>query len=65
MMKADHVPFVVREPQFPEKVPRLIAEKTGAALLTLPIMPGGVPNTDTYIRMIDYIVSTFTAAAKK
>ena len=43
MMKADHVPLVVREPQFPEKVPRLIAEKTGATLVTLPIMPGGVP----------------------
>ena len=29
-MKADHVPVVVREPQFPEKVPKRIAEQTGA-----------------------------------
>ena len=28
-MKAEHVPIVVREPQFPEKVPRLIAEQPG------------------------------------
>jgi ABC-type Zn uptake system ZnuABC Zn-binding protein ZnuA len=55
-MKADHIPLVVREPQFPEKVPRLIAERTGADLVTLPIMPGGVPGTDTYIAMMDYIV---------
>jgi ABC-type Zn uptake system ZnuABC Zn-binding protein ZnuA len=62
MMKADHVPLVVREPQFPEKVPRLIAEKTGAALVTLPIMPGGVPHTDTYIGMMDYIIGSIQSA---
>ncbi|MGA2227790.1 MAG: metal ABC transporter substrate-binding protein, partial [Syntrophobacteraceae bacterium] len=50
-MKADHVSIVVREPQFPEKVPKRIAEQTGANLVTLPIMPGGVPNTETYIKM--------------
>ena len=64
-MKAEHVPIVVREPQFPEKVPRLIAEQTGAALVKLPIMPGGVPHTDTYIEMMDYIIHTMVAAAKK
>jgi ABC-type Zn uptake system ZnuABC Zn-binding protein ZnuA len=65
-MKADHVPLVVREPQFPEKVPRLIAEKTGASLVTLPIMPGGVSGTDTYIAMMDYIIKSIkTAVAVK
>jgi ABC-type Zn uptake system ZnuABC Zn-binding protein ZnuA len=63
-MKADHVPVVVREPQFPEKVPRLIAEKTGATLVKLPIMPGGVPGTDTYIEMMDYIIHTIVNAVK-
>jgi ABC-type Zn uptake system ZnuABC Zn-binding protein ZnuA len=61
-MKADHVPLVVREPQFSEKVPRLIAEKTGAALVTLPIMPGGVSGTDTYIAMMDYIIKSIKTA---
>ena len=60
-MKDEHVKLVVREPQFPEKVPRLIAEQTGAALVKLPIMPGGVPNTETYIKMMDYIVHTIVA----
>jgi zinc/manganese transport system substrate-binding protein len=63
-MKAEHVPLVVREPQFPEKVPKLIAEQTGAALVKLPIMPGGVPGTDTYIEMMDYIIHTLVAAHK-
>jgi ABC-type Zn uptake system ZnuABC Zn-binding protein ZnuA len=64
-MKADHVPVVVREPQFPEKVPALIAQQTGATLVKLPIMPGGVPHTDTYIAMMDYIIHTMVAAQAK
>jgi ABC-type Zn uptake system ZnuABC Zn-binding protein ZnuA len=64
-MKADHVPVVVREPQFPEKVPALIAEQTGARLIKLPIMPGGVPHTETYIEMMDYIVQSFVGAVPK
>ena len=64
-MKTDHVPIVVREPQFPEKVPAMIAAQTGAKLVTLPIMPGGVPHTDTYIEMMDYIVGKMVEAAGK
>jgi zinc/manganese transport system substrate-binding protein len=63
-MKAKQVPIVVREPQFPERVPRRIAEQTGATLITLPIMPGGVPNTGTYIKMMDTIVHTLAEAAR-
>ena len=63
-MKAMNVPIVVREPQFPEKVPKRIAEQTGASMITLPIMPGGVPNTETYIKMMDYIVHTMVTAVK-
>jgi zinc/manganese transport system substrate-binding protein len=64
-MKAEHVPLVVREPQFPEKVPALIAKETGAKLVKLPIMPGGVADTDTYIAEMDYIVNTIADALKK
>jgi ABC-type Zn uptake system ZnuABC Zn-binding protein ZnuA len=63
-MKTEHVPIVVREPQFPEKVPKRIAEQTGATLITLPIMPGGVPNTETYIKMMDYIIHTMVKAVQ-
>jgi len=63
-MRAAHVPLVVREPQFPERVPKRIAEQTGATLVTLPIMPGGVPNTETYIKMIDYIIHTMVTAVQ-
>jgi ABC-type Zn uptake system ZnuABC Zn-binding protein ZnuA len=63
-MKAERVSIVVREPQFPEKVPKLIAQQTGAKLVKLPIMPGGVPNTATYIEMMDYIIQTMVKAAQ-
>ncbi len=63
-MKAEHVPIVVREPQFPEKVPKLIAAQTGATMIVLPIMPGGVPGTETYIKMMDYIVHTMVSAVQ-
>jgi zinc/manganese transport system substrate-binding protein len=63
-MKAEHVPIVVREPQFPEKVPKRIADQTGATMVTLPIMPGGVPHTETYIKMVDYIIDTMVGAVK-
>ena len=63
-MKAEHVPVVVREPQFPEKVPKRIAEQTGATMVTLPIMPGGVPQTETYFKMMDYIIRTVVGAVQ-
>lgn len=59
-----HVAVVVREPQFPEKVPKLIARQTGARLVTLPIMPGALPHTETYIKMMDYIVQSLVAASQ-
>jgi zinc/manganese transport system substrate-binding protein/zinc transport system substrate-binding protein/manganese/iron transport system substrate-binding protein len=46
-------------------VPALIARQTGAKLIKLPIMPGGVPHTDTYIEMMDYIVRSFVQAMQK
>ncbi|MBF0476953.1 MAG: zinc ABC transporter substrate-binding protein [Deltaproteobacteria bacterium] len=63
-MRAQHVAIVVREPQFPEKAPRRIAEQTGATMVTLPIMPGAVPHTETYIKMMDYTIQSFVAAVQ-
>ena len=64
-MKAEHVAIVIRDAQFPEKVPTLVAKQTGAKLVKLPIMPGGVANTDTYIAEMDYIVNSLADAVKK
>jgi zinc/manganese transport system substrate-binding protein len=63
-MIARHVGIVVREQQFSERVPRRIADETHATLITLPIMPNAMPGTETYIKMMDYIVRTMVAAAR-
>ena len=39
--------------------------QTGATLVKLPIMPGGVPNTGTYIEEMDYIVHSFVDAVRR
>src|SRR5664280_819305 len=64
-MKAGHIPIVVREQQLLAKVPQIIAQQGGATLVKLPIMPGGVPHTETYIEMMDYIVHTMVGALPK
>ena len=39
--------------------------EAGAKLIKLPIMPKAVPNTDTYIEEMDYIVHAFVGAMQK
>ncbi len=63
-MKTDGVKLVIREPQFSEKTPKQIAAQTGARLITLPIMVGGVPEAKTYLDMLDFNVRTLVKAAQ-
>jgi ABC-type Zn uptake system ZnuABC Zn-binding protein ZnuA len=65
MVKANQCKIVVREPQFSERVPKQIAQQTGAKLITLFIMSGGMPQTRTYLDMIDYNIRTIVNAAKE
>lgn len=63
-MKADGVKLVIREPQFSEKTPKQIAAQTGARLVTLPIMVGGVPEAKTYLDFVDHTVRTLVKAVQ-
>jgi zinc/manganese transport system substrate-binding protein len=56
LMIAQHAKLVIREPFYPDNLTRVVAEKTGATVLTLPESPGGVPGTDDYFTFMDYIV---------
>jgi hypothetical protein len=33
-------------------------------MITLPIMPGGVPGTETYVKMMDYIIQKMVSAVQ-
>ncbi len=55
-IKRDHIRVIVSEPQLNQKLPRLLAQETGARVVVLTPMPGGVPGTETYLDMLRYNV---------
>ena len=62
LMIAQHAKVVIREPFYPDNLTRVVAEKTGATVLTLPESPGGVPGTDDYFSFMDYVVKQVAGA---
>jgi zinc/manganese transport system substrate-binding protein len=67
LMQAEHCTLIIKEPFYPENLTRLVGDKTGATVLTLPDAPGGAPGTEDYFSFIDHDVkqvATALAAAK-
>jgi ABC-type Zn uptake system ZnuABC Zn-binding protein ZnuA len=60
-MKAQDVRLIIAEPNRERQNPEFVAEKTGARLLLLPIMPGGEDTVD-YVALIDYDVRQVAGA---
>jgi len=63
-MRRDHVDFVIRELHYPAGLAETVAQQTGATLVEMPAMVGGVPQAKDYIGLIDYLVQTMVAAAQ-
>lgn len=61
-MQQDHVKLIVSEPNRERQNPEFVAEKTGARVVLLPIMPGGEEAPD-YIDLINYDVHLIASAA--
>jgi len=64
MMRRQHVDIVVRELQYPATLASSVAQATGAKLVELPAMTGGVPEAKDYISFIDYNVRTMLKAVQ-
>ncbi|MBQ7528432.1 zinc ABC transporter substrate-binding protein [bacterium] len=64
-MQASHVKVIVAEPWFSKSIPTSLAKRTGCKYLTLPIQPGYIPGTSTYIQMMDYNVNSLVSALSK
>jgi ABC-type Zn uptake system ZnuABC Zn-binding protein ZnuA len=62
-IKIDKIPVVTSQPFHDKRLPRLISEKTGCQSIILPTSVGGVPDTDTYEKLIDYIARSLIDAA--
>src|SRR5436309_15482045 len=63
-MKRSHVDVVVREKHYPAGLAEAVAQQTGAKLVELPVMVGGVPEAKDYISFIDYNVRTMLKAVQ-
>ncbi|MCG3770559.1 MAG: hypothetical protein JW384_01709 [Nitrosomonadaceae bacterium] len=53
---------MVSEIQLSQKIPDLLAKETGARVVVLTTLTGGLPNTATYIDMLRYNVLQLTNA---
>jgi ABC-type Zn uptake system ZnuABC Zn-binding protein ZnuA len=62
-MKAQGVRLIIVEPNREQRSPEFVAEKTGARVLPLPIMPGDGEAVD-YIGLIDYDVQQLQRALR-
>ncbi len=53
-MQREKVDIVVRERHYPAGLAETVAQRTGAKLVELPVMVGGVPEAKDYVGFIDY-----------
>jgi len=63
-MRRNKVDLVVRELHYPAGLAETVAQVTGAKLVELPAMVGGVPEAKDYISFVDYNVRTMLKAVQ-
>ena len=56
LMKREQIKVIASEVQLSHKIPSMLAKETGARVVVLTTLPGGVPNTETYLDMLRYNV---------
>ena len=63
-MKAQHIKAILVEPYHNRKIAEKVAESTGAKVVDFAQFPGALPDTDTYVKLIDVLVDRLAAALK-
>jgi zinc/manganese transport system substrate-binding protein len=63
-MKAQHVKAVIVEPYHDRRIAEKVASATGAKVVEFSQFPGGIPGTDSYVKLIDTLISRLAAALK-
>jgi len=64
-IKAEHIKAILVEPFHNRKIAEKVASSTGASVVDMAQYPEALPDTTTYVRMIDVLVSRVTTALKK
>lgn len=63
-IKGQHIKAIIVEPYHNRKIAEKVAAATGAKVVDFAQYPGGLPNTSTYIELIDALVNRLAAALK-
>jgi len=63
-MKAQKIKAIIIEPFHDRKIAEKVASSTGAKVVDFAQYPGGLPNTDSYVKLIDKLVANLSAALK-
>ena len=63
-MKAQKIKAIIVEPFHDRKIAEKVASSTGAKVADFAQYPGALPNTDSYMKLIDTLVSRLAAALK-
>jgi zinc/manganese transport system substrate-binding protein len=58
-MKAQGVQIIVKESYFSDRIPKELARRTGARVVSVPVMVGGTREARDFISLMDTIVSAF------
>jgi ABC-type Zn uptake system ZnuABC Zn-binding protein ZnuA len=61
-MQSQGVKLIVKESFYSDRVPNELARRTGARVVTIPILVNGTPAAKDYISMIDALVNAFASA---
>jgi zinc/manganese transport system substrate-binding protein len=63
-MKAQKIKAILVEPFHDRKIAEKVASSTGAKVVDFAQYPGALPDTDSYVKMMDALVSRLAAAMK-
>jgi zinc/manganese transport system substrate-binding protein len=63
-MKTQKIKAIIVEPFHDRKIAEKVAGSTGAKVVDFAQYPGALPNTDSYVKLIDTLVSRLAAAMK-
>jgi zinc/manganese transport system substrate-binding protein len=63
-IKAQKIKAIIVEPFHDRKIAEKVANDSGAKTVDFAQFPGGLPGTDTYVKLIDKLVANLSAALK-
>src|SRR6476620_2739605 len=63
-LKAHKIKAIIIEPFHDRKIAERVASATGAKVVDFAQYPGGLPDTDTYVKLMDALVARLSAALK-